>query len=83
LDNLREISRACGLGPDLDRGGGSTRHFKVYLRHASDLSLVAPLLEEKLLRETDQVTWLLADICRAELNVEIEASLFGVTALRA
>ncbi len=83
LDNLRGISRACGLGPDLDRRGGSTRHFKIYLRHASDLSVVASLLEEKLLQETDRVTWLQADICRAELNVEIEASLFGVTVPRA
>ena len=32
LDNLREISRACELGPDLDRDGSSARHFTVYLQ---------------------------------------------------
>jgi chorismate lyase/3-hydroxybenzoate synthase len=80
LDNLREISRACGLGPDLDAGGGSTRHFKVYLRHAADQPVVAAILQEQLLADRDRVTYLQADICRARLLVEIEASLFGMTA---
>ena len=82
LENLREVSRACGLVPDLDQGGGSTRHFKIYVRDAADLSLVADLLEARLLAGTDRVSYLQADICRASLRVEIEASLFGVTALR-
>lgn len=79
LENLRELSRACGLGSDLDQGGDSTRHFKVYLRHATDLPLVATLLEEKLLAGTDRVSYVLADLCRASLLVEIEASLLGAT----
>jgi chorismate lyase/3-hydroxybenzoate synthase len=83
LENLREISRACGLGPDLDEGGGSTRHFKVYLRRAADQALVAAILEERLLTSMDRVSYLQADMCRASLLVEIEASLFGVTVLRA
>jgi chorismate lyase / 3-hydroxybenzoate synthase len=82
LDNLREISGACGLGPDLDRGGSSTRHFKVYLRRAADQPTVAATLEEKLLKSADRVSYLQADMCRASLLVEIEASLFGVTAIR-
>jgi chorismate lyase / 3-hydroxybenzoate synthase len=83
VENLREISRACGLGPALDQDGGSTRHFKVYLRRAADQPLVAALLEERLLAGADRVSYLQADICRAPLLVEIEASLFGVTSLRA
>ena len=83
LENLREISGACGLGPDLDRGGGSTRHFKVYLRRAADQLRVAATLEEKLLQSADRVSYLQADMCRVSLLVEIEASLFGVTAIRA
>jgi chorismate lyase / 3-hydroxybenzoate synthase len=83
LENLDEISCACGLGPTLDRGGGSSRHFKVYLRRSADQPLVAATLEERLLRSSDRVCYLRADICRRKLLVEIEASLFGATALQA
>ena len=82
LENLREVSGSCGLGADLDQDGDLTRHFKVYLRHAADQPLVAAILEEKLLKSTDRVCYLQADICRAPLLVEIEASLFDVTSLR-
>lgn len=76
LDNLREISLACGAGPRLGAGEWPTRHFKVYLRHAADQPRVAARLEECLLQPGDAVSYLRADICRAELNVEIEATLF-------
>ena len=82
LENLREIGRACGLGPGLDAGGGSVRHFKVYVRHAADQPLVAAKLAEQLLVDTDRVCYLQADICRTSLRVEIEVSLFGVSTLR-
>ena len=77
LENLAGISAACGLGPELDRGGRAARHFKVYLRHAADLPVVAATLAERLLAATDQVSYLQADLCRAPLLVEIEATLFG------
>lgn len=77
MENLREISAACGLGPDLDRGGPATRHFKVYLRHAADQPQIAAILQERLLTDTDRVTYLHADICRSPLLVEIEATLLG------
>jgi chorismate lyase / 3-hydroxybenzoate synthase len=79
LENLREISRACGLGPDLDRGGTSSRCFKVYIRRAADQPQVAAMLGQRLLREGDRVSYLHADICRKPLLVEIEATLQGVT----
>lgn len=79
LKNLSQISLACRLGPDLGRNGASARHFKVYLRHASDHPSVAATLERRLLKSTDRVSYLLADLCRAPLLVEIEASLFGLT----
>ncbi len=82
LQNLREISRSCGLGPGLDHGGSSTRHFKVYLRRAADQPMVAAALKKQLLTDTDRVSYLRADICRASLKVEIEVSLFGVSAPR-
>ncbi len=82
LENLRGISLACGLGPALDPGGGSRRHFKVYLRHAADQPAVAAALDERLFTGADRVSYLQADLCRARLLVEIEASLFGVAGLR-
>ena len=77
LENLREISVACGLGPDLARGRAEARHFKVYLRCADDLPAVKTVLERELLTPTDAVSYLRSDICRRELNVEIEATVVG------
>ena len=78
LENLQEISTACGLGPDLGRVRGAARHFKVYLRHAADQPRVATVLQATLLTGSDTVSYLHADICRTELLVEIEATLRGV-----
>jgi hypothetical protein len=82
LENLRGISAACGIGPSLDHGGSSSRHFKVYVRQAADQPLVAATLEGSLLHRKDRVSYLRADICRAPLLVEVEATLFGVTTPR-
>jgi hypothetical protein len=53
-----------------------------YVRRAADQPLVAAMMEERLLVGTDRVSYLQAEICRAPLLVEIEATLFGVTGLR-
>ncbi|MDO8541539.1 MAG: hypothetical protein Q7S40_13955 [Opitutaceae bacterium] len=79
LQNLAEISRACGLGSRLDQGGRSSRHFRVYVRHAADQPLVAATLGEHLFSNGDRISYLHADICRQPLLVEIEATLLGVT----
>lgn len=75
LDNLRLISAACGLGPDLAAGAARERHFKIYLRHAADLDAARRALDGALLRAGDRVSWLHADICRAALDIEIEATV--------
>lgn len=75
LDNLRLISRISGLGEDFDAGRAAQRHFKVYLRHAEDLAAARARLERSFLRPADRVTYLQADICRAALNIEIEATI--------
>lgn len=83
LDNLRLVSRECGLGEDLGAaagtGAGVERHFKVYLRDAAKLAEARAVLEGEggLLRAGDRVTWLHADICRADLEIEIEATVIG------
>ena len=79
LDNLRLISRATGMGDDLGAGAGSERHFKVYLRNASDLPEAKARLAGALLRPGDRVVWLQADLCRAGLGIEIEATLLGAS----
>lgn len=75
LDNLRLVSQATGLGDNLGKASEWTRHFKVYLRRAEDLLPARSQLEGTLLRPSDRVTWLRSDICRAALNIEIEATL--------
>lgn len=75
LDNLRLIGKKSGIGEDLGAGRTSRRFFKVYLRHASAFSAARTRLEQSLLRPSDIVTYLQADICRAALQVEIEATL--------
>lgn len=75
LDNLRLISRQAGLGNNLGAGRVARRHFKIYLRHAGDLAATRSRLEPALVQPSDVVTYLQSDICRAALNIEIEATL--------
>lgn len=74
LDNLRLISRAVGLGDRFTTAPGTRRKFKVYLRHPEDLQRVRTRLDEELLQPGDPVTYLHSEICRAALDVEIEAT---------
>lgn len=78
--NLRVISRVCGIDDDLGAQRGGVRHFKVYIRRAEDLAQIRGELERLLLRPDDKVSYLRSDICRAELTLEIEATLVGVRA---
>lgn len=89
IDNLRIVSRGCGVGEDFGRETPASAHlpgaarwqrsFKVYLRHATDLAraqaLLAPHENTGFLRATDHIVWLRSDICRANLDIEIEATL--------
>lgn len=75
LDNLRIISRAAELGTALGRGGAWHRHFKVYVRRPADYVAIRTRLERELIAPGDRVIYLRADICRAALLVEIEATL--------
>ena len=77
LDNLRGIFRVAGLGADLRAGKACARHLKIYLRCADDFADVSGILTEEMIRPGDHVTFLRADLCRAELNVEIEATVIG------
>lgn len=73
-ENLAVIAATAGAGPNFGADRWQ-RHLKVYLRHAEDLAATRADLERHLLRPTDTVSYLQADLCRSELLVEIEAVL--------
>lgn len=75
LENLRELSQVCELGRDLGAGGRFRRYFKVYLRHDTDFVATTAALTGRLLQPGDEVSYVKSDICRAALNIEIEATL--------
>jgi enamine deaminase RidA (YjgF/YER057c/UK114 family) len=75
LDNLRLMSRKSGLGDDLGAHRTASRQFKIYLRHAADFAAAQKQLDRSLFTQTDVVTYLQAEICRAALNIEIEATI--------
>jgi len=74
-DNLHVIAATAGAGADFGAADGWQRTLKVYVRRDTDLLQVRNDLERHLLRPGDEATYLQADLCRAELLVEIEAVL--------
>lgn len=78
VENLRGIAAACGTGFELGSGRATARHFKIYLRNAGELAETKAFLERDLFTPADRVSYVRSDICRRELNVEIEATLLGV-----
>lgn len=74
-ENLHIIAATAGAGADFGAADDWQRTLKVYIRHARDLAAVSRDLDEHLLRAGDTVTYLLADLCRSDLLVEIEAVL--------
>ena len=51
------------------------RFFKIYYRQEADRPAIEAALARSLLHRRDQVVWREADLCRADLLVEIEATL--------
>lgn len=74
-ENLHIIAATAGAGTDFGAADGWQRTLKVYIRHARDLTAVSRDLDDHFLRPGDTVTYLLADLCRSDLLVEIEAVL--------
>lgn len=75
IENLRLIATAAGAGREFGAADGWRRLIKIYLRHRADLAAASRQLGADLLRPSDTVQYLEADICRAELLIEIEAIL--------
>lgn len=72
LENVDLVAQSAGLS-GLDRNSPGQRFFRVYLRHPEDWDRIRRLLATELVRDGDTVQALQADICRAELLMEIEA----------
>jgi len=73
LDNLKEIAQTAGA--EAGNGAALSRQYRVYLRRPVDLPATRQTLQRDLLQAGDSVQYLQADLCRAELLVEIEAIL--------
>jgi hypothetical protein len=50
---------------------------RIYLRRSADLDAARSVVEDRLLESGDDVVWLRSDICRADLDIEIEATVVG------
>jgi chorismate lyase / 3-hydroxybenzoate synthase len=81
VDNLSLVCEQMGLGAERQSYGNlmpdplhHDRSFKVYLKHAKDVAGVSALFP-KLIGATasDRIIYLQSDICRSELEIEIEA----------
>jgi chorismate lyase / 3-hydroxybenzoate synthase len=71
LRNLDAIVEQANLRAQDGRFSTRSLCMKVFLRHAADRDTVAAVLRESLGDRVD-ATWMQADICRADLLVEIE-----------
>jgi len=80
IDNISIVCEQMGLAERMSFSGPMPdpakydRHFKVYIKHQSDV----PYIQEEFPKiigamDTDQVIYLQSDICRADLDLEIEA----------
>ena len=80
MDNMSIVCEQMGLG---ERGSFSglmpdpakyDRHFKVYIRYPVDVSYIQEEFPKIIgATDTDHIIYLRSDICRADLNLEIEA----------
>lgn len=72
LLNLATLGRNVGHPDLLGPRPATGRQVLVYLRQATDLAAVTAHLEAHWLSPLDQVTYAEAEICRADLEIEIE-----------
>ena len=81
IDNMSLVFERMGLVFERMSFGGTMpdsskydRTFKVYIRHEADAEYIQELFSQSILAtEEDHIIYLRADICRSELDIEIEA----------
>ncbi len=74
LDNMRLVFEQMGFSSNFTDPELYERYFTIYFRHLSDLPLIEQMVTENFL-PTDRLIYLHMDICRAELDIEIEATI--------
>jgi len=80
LENLRDISQASGLGERCGIDRADVAHIKIYLRHPEELATVGPILQNQFSGKDLRIYAVQADVCRTNLNIEIEVTARGVRA---
>lgn len=80
LDNMSIVCEQMNLVERMSYGGPLpdpakyARHFKVYIRHESDVRYIQEEFPKMILAtQTDRIIYLRSDICRSDLDLEIEA----------
>jgi long-chain acyl-CoA synthetase len=80
LDNMSIVCEQMNLVERMSYGGPLpdpakyTRHFKVYIRNESDVKYIQEEFPKIIFAtETDRIIYLRSDICRSDLDLEIEA----------
>lgn len=74
IDNIKLVCQQMGFGRELPDPQKYDCHFIVYLRHRDDLTAVRAMIERNL-NFRHNVIYLHSDICRADLDLEIEATI--------
>lgn len=80
LDNMSIVCEQMNLVERMSYGGllpdpaKYARHFKVYIRHEADVKFIQEEFPKTIFAtEADRIVYLRSDICRADLDLEIEA----------
>jgi enamine deaminase RidA (YjgF/YER057c/UK114 family) len=77
LENVDIVLKKCGMRLE-DCVSGRRRHFKAFLRHRSDLPELLNRMKT-VMTPRDSLTVVEGDICREDLVVEIELTVFPVS----
>ncbi|NEP07979.1 MAG: hypothetical protein F6K25_27920 [Okeania sp. SIO2G4] len=72
LDNMKLVFERMGFNPGLPDPMLYDRSFTIYIRHPSDLPVVQQMVKKNF-AAADRLIYLHSDICRSELDIEIEA----------
>lgn len=74
LDNMGLVFEHMGFNRGLPDPMLYDRAFTIYLRHPSDLPVVKQMVKNNF-ATSDRIIYLNSDICRTDLDIEIEATI--------
>ncbi len=71
IENINALKNKVSKDYNIDNNGFTDSHFRVYIKNKSDIDTIRNICESNI--ESDSINYVIADICRANLLVEIEA----------